>query len=258
MGYLQLSYNNSFELEGDCPTASSCEFSFHSISQGFGLPVWVGNKDMIILAETLESDQLQFKDRDITINNAGVMAAWISQPSEQWQTGIFAYIYDGFDKDDNALQPGGNIIGGGGRFRHEPTFHSYWGLVRLDENNNTLIYPYIGFDWFIGKKVSVSALIPWPSVKYSPDTDTIYTLGASISGSEWELDNQGKVINNNLGIIDFGLSYEKRLRGLFWIEAGAGYSGFARASITSDSDLEFNSKLEPSPFIRFSLNLRPE
>lgn len=259
LGYLQVKYNDDLSLDNECFLDQSCDFSFTSLSQGFGLPVWIGQKDMLILAETLESDRLQFDDQSLTINSAGVMAAWISQPSSQWQAGIFAYYYDGVDEDRRVKPFGGNIVGGGGRYRHESTFHSYWGLVRLDDrSSNALIYPYLGFDWFIGKDISVSGLIPWPSVSYSPDRDTIYKLGASVSGSDFFVDNNNDLVNSHLGIVDLGFYYEKRLSGMFWLEAGAGYSGFSRLSITSDNDFEFDSNLERSPFIRISFNLRPE
>ncbi len=259
LAYFQAKYNPDFTLEDSCLSGQGCDFSYSSISQGFGLPVWVGQKDMIILAETLESDRLGFNSQNITLNNVGLLGAWISQPSSQWQTGLFLYAYDGFDEDDEIQATGGVIFGGGGRYRHHSNLHSYWGLVRLDDKMQDLVmYPYIGFDWFIGKTLSVSALIPWPSISYSPDTDTIYRFGASLSGSDWLLNDENKLVSHSLGIVDFGMFYEKRLSGMFWLETGLGYSGYSRLSISSDDDLEFESKLEPSPFLRLSLNLRPE
>ena len=258
LGYLQLKHNPEIEFEDNCLDVDACEFSYSSLSQGFGLPVWVGQQDMLILGETLESDKLEFANQTITINSWGVLAAWLSQPTPLWQVGAFAYVYEGFDQDASVDQDGGIIFGGGGRYRHQSTFHSYWGLVGLDEGNDPVYYPYVGFDWFIGKTISISALVPWPTISYSPDPDSIYKFGASVSGSDLVTEAGGKVSQNSLGIVDFGLAYEKRLSGMLWLETGAGYSGFARALITTDSDIEFESNLEPSPYVRFSLNLRPE
>ncbi len=259
LGYLQLTNNPDLSLQEDCFVDQDCDFSYTNLSQGFGLPVWVGQEDMVILAETLESDRLKFENQSVSINTAGVMAAWVSQPDPKWQTGAFVYYYDGFDVDRVVKPTGGTIIGGGARYRHDATLHSYWGLVRLDDkNSNALTLPYVGFDWFIGKTISVSGLLPWPAVSYSPDRDTIYRFGASVSGSNFQVDQEGELINTNLGLVDLGVAYEKRLSGMFWLQLGAGYAGFSRLAITSDNDFEFDSNLEQSPFIRIAINLRPE
>ncbi len=196
LGYLSFKYNDSLTLQDGCPGYSSCDFSYHRISQGFGFPVWVGRRDMFILAETLDSDRLKFAGREIVLNDVGVLAAWISQPAIQWQLGAFAYLYEGIGKDDDARKPGGTVLGGIGRYRHQQNFHSYWGMIGIDENSDPVIYPYIGFDWFIGKKISIAALLPWPTVSYSPDTDTIYKFGATASGSDWIVDENEKVVSN--------------------------------------------------------------
>ncbi len=258
LGYLQLKHNHAIEFEDSCLSVDACDFAYTSLSQGFGLPVWVGQQDMLILGETLESDALEFDNQTIRINSWGVLAAWIAQPSTSWQVGVFAYGWKGFDQDAEVEQQRGLIIGGGGRYRHQPRFHSYWGLVGIDEGDDPLYYPYIGFDWFIGQTVSISALVPWPTISYSPDTDTIYKFGASVSGSDLVTEVDGKIRNNSLGVIDFGIGYEKRLSGMLWLDTGIGYSGYAKLLITSDSDIEFESNLERSPFLRLSLNLRPE
>ena len=257
LGYVQVKHNDELTLEDDCLDTRSCDFSFTSFSQALGLPAWVGKKNMLILAETLESDRLEFDNESFSLNSLGLMAAWISQPSPEWQIGLFAFAYEGFGEEHNVSSVGGQIIGGGGRYRHEPGFHSYWGLVRLDDrSSDPLIYPYIGFDWFIGKTLGVSALVPWPAISYSPDPDIVYKFGATISGSDWFFDDSGELAAGQLGMVDFGFIYEKRLAGLFWLEAGVGYSGFSRLSISSDSDVDFDSNLERSPFFRVAINLR--
>ncbi len=258
LGFLSFKYSDSLTLQEDCPGNLSCDLSYNRISQGFGLPVWVGQRDMIILAETLDSNKLEFADKQVVLNDVGVMAAWISQPAPEWQLGTFTYFFENINSDDHIKGAGGAILGGIGRYRHQPHFHSYWGMVGISENSETIIYPYVGFDWFIGKEISVSALLPWPTVSYSPDSDTIYKFGATISDTSWIVDENENIISNSLSTVDLGFAYEKRVYGLFWAEAGIGYSGFGRITVTSDSDIEFESSLESSPYLRFSVNIRPE
>ncbi|MCP4935785.1 MAG: hypothetical protein GY927_16650, partial [bacterium] len=157
LGFLSLNYNDSLTLQEGCTSDLSCDFSYQRISQAFGLPVWVGQRDMVILAETLDSDKLEFAGKEVVLNNVGVLAAWISQPVPQWQLSACAYGYESINKDDNVRGSGSTVLGGIGRYRHQPYFHSYWGMVRINENSESIIYPYIGFDWFIGKEISVSA-----------------------------------------------------------------------------------------------------
>ena len=103
LGYLQLKHNHQIEFEDNCLAVDACEFGYSSLSQGFGLPVWVGQQDMLILGETLESDKLEFDNQTITINSWGVLAAWLSQPTPLWQVGAFAYVYQGFDQDSSDI-----------------------------------------------------------------------------------------------------------------------------------------------------------
>ena len=117
LGYVQIKHNDELTLEDNCLNTRSCDFSFSSFSQALGWPAWVGRKNMLILAETLESDRLESANGSFSLNSLGLMAAWISQPSPEWQVGLFAFAYDGFDEDDDVRSVGGQIIGGGGRYR---------------------------------------------------------------------------------------------------------------------------------------------
>jgi len=138
-------------------------------------------------------------------------------------------------------------------------FHTYWGLVRVDEyDQDVVLYPYFGFDWYLGKKWSISAVLPWPTVNYAPSEDTLLKLGGLLSASEWAVDNNGEILNSNFDKWDFGLSYEQRLWGLFWGGITVGYSGLGKFSISSNTNLEYETDIEQAPFVRLSFNLRLE
>ena len=131
-------------------------------------------------------------------------------------------------------------------------------MIRVDEGSDHLWYPYAGFDWYIEKELSISMLFPWPAINYAPTRDEIYRFGALFSGSEAVIDTNDEVLLNSFSKVDFGASYEKRLTKLLWLEMGAGYSGFGRYSVNTDSDLQFEANVSKEPFIRFAINIRPE
>ena len=218
LGYLNVSHQSSIEIgneTGECQF-DSCEFQYQSASQGLGLPFWVGKKNMFILGESLESDRLSSHGDSIQVNSAGLLGAWVIQPSEQWQAGSFAYIYSGFGDNNLATDPTGSVLGAVARYRHKETFHSYWGLIHYNANGDSQLYPYAGFDWYIGKAWSVSAVFPWPTVSYAPSKSRIYKLGATYSSTDWSMSDNGQVQNNGFQKWDVGFAVEQKLSGVIW------------------------------------------
>lgn len=256
LAYLSTSINNSIELD-NCPAGNSCEFSYLNVSQGFGWPIWVGQKDMIIIGETLELDQLNVAGESYDLVNAGLLATWIRQASQKWQLGAFIYAYDGIYEDGGFTHSGGSYSGFVSRYRHNSHVHTYWGAVRVDEVADVSWYPYAGFDWFIGKKWRVSFVMPWPAVSYAPTTNEIYRFGLLFSGSDWSVDQNDQLMQNSLSKVDLGFAYERKLTDLLWLELGAGYSGAGKYVVTSDNGLDFESNLSRDPYFRASLYLRP-
>jgi len=257
LGYVVGTYQDSLTLS-ECHQPE-CDVNYASLSEGAGLPVWVGQKNMLILGQSLEFDRLKSESGNVNdVNTVGALAAWISQPSTKIQAGGFYYYYTGFDITDGGTHPRGNMSGAVVRIRHRPTFHSYWGVIRLDDQMSVDFYPYAGFDWYIGQKWSVSMVLPWPSIGYAPDPNTLYKIGALYSGSDWLIQGEEEVQLRSISKIDAGFSYEKRIHGMIWGEIGMGLSGFGRFTIKSNAEVEYKNDIDSSPFVKISLNLRPE
>ncbi|WP_185236519.1 hypothetical protein [Teredinibacter franksiae] len=260
VGYLGGNVQGGIELE-DCGP-ESCELSLQNYSHALGLPVWVGQKNMILLGETLDYETIELnvpggENQKRTIKTAGGMLAWVGQPSTSIQVGAFYYYYSGFDFGKSIDHPWGSIGGGGFRYRHRPTFHTYWGLVGINEQSMQTYIPYIGFDLYLGKKWSVSALLPWPAISYAPNKHSIYRLGAIYSTSQWVADGETELDVKSISQVNVGLSYERQLFSMLWGEVGAGYSGFGRYSIEEQGNVEFEQNIASTPFIKMSLNIRP-
>lgn len=258
LGYLTASNQSDLQIE-KCPLAEqeNCEFDYQSLNQGAGLPVWVGQKHMVVLAETLDVDRFSSPNGSTTINTGGLMAAWASQFSTTWQSAAFLYYYHHLDSGNRNENANGVIGGFVGRYRHGADFHSYWGAVQADAGDETLIYPYVGFDWFINKYWSVVAIIPWPSINYSPNEHQIFKLGALVSGTSWSLQQDDTFSAQDFSQVSVGFSFEQKLSSTLWGEVSVGYTGLGKLEVETDADSSLSTDISNEPFFRLALNARP-
>ncbi len=257
LAFVDYTSQNDISLLNECPPASDCSADVDSFSQALGLPVWVGKKHMFVLGEFIESDNYNFDGVSTRINTAGVLAAWITQYDQDWQLGAFAYGYKGFNEGESIKQPGKLLSGVMGRYRHSKTLHSYWGLVSFREEGEGAIYPYAGFDWIINDRWSMSGVLPWPNIRYSPDSNQFFQLGATQSGSTKRLSADGRLFDSSLSQIELGFTYGRRIQDQFWIEASIGKTGFGRLVFDDDVNLSFQSGIDSTSFIRIAFTFRP-
>ncbi|QOL25379.1 hypothetical protein LP316_13935 [Thalassotalea sp. LPB0316] len=261
IGYLQYTKQNQVTIENRCEIELNCQFNYQSISQGFGLPVYVDKKYMIILGQTIESNHVETAFENYRIDTVGLLAAVVAQPSVEWQVGAFYYGYRGIGGDHDFNQPRESVVGAVGRYRHSARFHSYWGAVSYNTTAERIVMPYIGFDWFIDQQWSIGGVMPWPVVAFAPNKNNVFKVGGFVNGAEWQLpdDNNitGQTIDVDFGQANLGIAYERRIRNQFWGEFMIGHSGFGAVKLT-DSGLSTDSHIDGAPFIRFSLFYRPE
>ncbi len=261
IGYLQFTDQQDIKFSEQCVVETNCQFNYQSVQQGFGLPVYIDKKYMIILGETLESNHIDSAFGDYRIDTVGVLAAFIAQPTIEWQVGAFYYGYKGIGGVHDFNQPEESIAGAVGRYRHSPHFHSYWGAVTYDTTETRVVMPYIGFDWLIDKEWSISGILPWPVVSYAPNKNNLFKLGGFVNGAQWQIPNENNISSNALdvdfGQVNLGAAYERRLHNNFWGEFMIGHSGFGAAKF-SDNSLSIDAEVDGAPFVRFSIFYRPE
>ena len=258
IGYLYYKHQEDLEVGELCEEPDACDFSYDNIQQALAVPAWVGQRNMLILGQTIDADRVKFRGETLRNDSVGGILGWAAQPQPHIQVGAFAYLYQTLEKEDALEQPGGNIVGAVVRIEHRnPGFHSYWGGVRIEDNQQLIYLPYVGFDWNIGSHWAVSGLLPWPAVTYAPTEHYLFRLGASLSGSHWAAERQEQVITNDFYKWDLGFSYERRLRNMLWGEVSVGYSGLGSIQMESDGDVMFESSLSDKPFIKFAINIRP-
>lgn len=257
LGYLTASHQDELEL-GQCPLPEQqCEFQYQSVSQGAGLPVWVGQKQMLIVAETLDVDVFKTKNDSTTINTGGLLAAWVSQHSTEWQSGAFVYHYQNLDSHTRSDSTSGTLGGIVARYRHSARFHTYWGAVHFSGGGDSLTYPYAGFDWLIDKHWAVSAVLPWPTINYAPNESQLFKIGALVSETTWSVKQDSRFHTQDFSQLSLGISFEQKLSELIWGELSVGYTGLGKLRIETDADTEITTDISNSPFIKLSLNIRP-
>lgn len=257
IGYVAATQQSALESE-QCPLAEQeCEFQYQSLSQGAGVPVWVGQKQMVIVGETLDVDVFDKGNDSTTINTGGLMAAVVSQHSTNWQSGAFVYAYQNLDSDTRSENTSGAFIGMVGRYRHSARFHSYWGAVQVNTNRDAMLYPYAGFDWYIDKHWAVTAVIPWPSISYAPNEDQLVRLGALASETTWTVKQDDRFSTQDFSQVSMGISFEQKFSRLIWGELMIGYTGLGKLQIEMDADSKLMTDISNQPFFKLALNVRP-
>lgn len=259
IGYLDTNAQNGLTFESECPPAleNDCRLSYRSLSQGFGTPVWVGQKNMLVLGETLDVDAFSNRTDSFTIYTGGLLAAWVSQPSAQWQMGTFVYNYWNLGDNQERADTSTTYAGYVARYRHSARLHSYLGLIYTDALERSLVFPYAAFDWFVNDRWTISAILPWPTLTYSPTPDQAFKIGALVSGTSWTSERDQGLYTRDFAQLNLGFVFEQRLNELFWGEFSVGYAGLGRLSIDSDQDSDLQVDMESSPYFRIGINLRP-
>lgn len=259
IGYLDTNAQNGLTFESECPPAleNDCRLSYRSLSQGFVTPVWVGQKNMLVLGETLDVDAFSNRTDSFTIYTGGLLAAWVSQPSAQWQMGTFVYNYWNLGDNQERADTSTTYAGYVARYRHSARLHSYLGLIYTDALERSLVFPYAAFDWFVNDRWTISAILPWPTLTYSPTPDQAFKIGALVSGTSWTSERDQGLYTRDFAQLNLGFVFEQRLNELFWGEFSVGYAGLGRLSIDSDQDSDLQVDMESSPYFRIGINLRP-
>lgn len=253
----ELRYDDFSEarFDGDCG-AAECRFEARQLSLAAGLPVWVGQKNMVIAGGAVSYNWLDGQG-DQRVYDAGFLGAWVGQPSAAWQVGAFAFPQWHAVTDGGA--DGSELIAGAvGRRRHSPTFHTYYGLVWINGEPDQYLLPYFGFDWFPSPTWVVSMVMPWPAVSWGPDPDQLVRFGVSPAGASWQFDDEGRSRTADLSRWNLGLSYERRLAGRIWWGAGGGISGLGSLRISGDDGLDLTEGIGREPYLEFFLRYHPE
>ena len=266
IGYLDFQEYPAGGFENVCPNALRCNFDQMSIQQGFGAPVWVGRKNMLVAAQNINVHRFSNESASVNLYSAGLLVAWLQQYDANIQWGGFYYKKLVFEDIDNTFSSPGYTSGLVGRYKHKSSLHAYWGGIYDRTNGVTRWLPYVGVDWTINPNWQLFAVAPWPSINYTPDPTTVFVLGISPNGSYLPLTkaNEKPVFAENYRQFgefvrwDISLRGEKQLSDFVWVGASIGMGLQGEMNIQPINGEKQTLNLKDSGFFMLSLSFRPQ
>lgn len=255
---LGASVYNDTEVELD--DGRQIEYDLQSVSQHAVLPFLVSPRDALFVGEYLgyaDFDMIDPVLDDFEVTTVGLPVGWLRQASDDWQLAAFAMPL----AHRSTLEGSGwNMQYVGGLFgRYQQTDGLWWlfGVYADVAPEEDSLIPYVGASWNINEHWTLSAIMPWPAVTYSPDGNWLFRLGASPSGASWVVaTGDGDVgINYDAWDLDFGV--ERRVRGNFWLRLRAGVGGLRGLRFSDGSYDAPDIDVGASGFFALELNFRP-
>lgn len=250
-------YNDTEVVLDNQQTISIDQTTF---AQSAVLPILASSKDIVFIGEWMNnshivSDSVGFESFSVT--QAALPLGWLRQLDSETQMGGFIAplgykaSLEGSSWDWQTL---GGLFG-----RHVYSDNIWWAFgAYFDVGGIDDTYlPYLGANWQIDEKWTISAIMPWPAVLFAPSKDTLFRFGASPSGSSWKIDSGSTKINQEISGWDFGIAAEQRIHKGLWFKLEAGLGGLralrVRDGVIDTPDL----KVDASSYIKLGINFRP-
>ncbi|WP_439101388.1 DUF6268 family outer membrane beta-barrel protein [Congregibacter sp.] len=244
------------------PRNQTLDFTQQGASAGAGVPFVVGKRDAVVVGGYLSSNRFETENdetEDFRVDTVGMPVGWFRQVNAEWQAAAFVMPLGHRSTQENSnwtLQTMGGVFA---RYTQNEQLWWAFGVFGDDNPNDSYVIPYLGASWVINPQWTLSAIMPWPAIVYSPTTDWMFRLGASHSGAAWSLQPGNNDVAVSLDAWDFGLSAERRLHKNIWLEARTGIGGLRGFRFNSDSGQVEDPEIRvgSSGFFALSLKLRP-
>jgi len=251
------SYHNS---EINTGSQGTVKFDQTSVSQAVVAPLLLSSRDALLVGEWAAWNRFSPQQDGIDsfdVTSVGLPLGWMRQVNPELQTAAFIFPMAHRAKLDQAKTSYENMAGAFARFYQSETL--WWGAgLFVDVNPGDNLYlPYLGFSWSVNPRWTISALMPWPGVMYSPTTDTTFRLGASPSSTAWKMDAGEGEAYYEWAQWNLGLSVQQRMFKNFWLQAEAGVSGLRTLSVERDRWQQPEIDSHQGSFISASFNWRP-
>ena len=117
--------------------------------------------------------------------------------------------------------------------------------------------PYLGATFTLSEQWMINAVMPWPSINYAPNADTLFQLGVTPSGTSWSIEPDERRPRMSLSAWNFGLAAERRIYKSVWLRGEVGISGLRGLTIVGGDYEAPETKLGHTGFALFSINIRP-
>lgn len=231
-----------------------------TLSQGALLPFLVGERDAIVVGQW--ASWSRFTPRRSSLDDFDVVSVaapvgWLRQASPSWQAAAFVMPMGHWADAAEAEWTWETM---GGVFARRIQSERLWWVVGAFADvgpGEDLYIPYLGASWSIGERWTLSAVLPWPAILWAPRPDVLLRLGASPSGSSWELRADDSEVSVDLSTVDLGLSAERRLTGMLWVKLEAGIGGVRALNFTASEWRRPATERSSEPYLSLGLTLRP-
>ena len=232
-----------------------------SLSEATLLPVLLGPRDALLVGQWGTWSRLESRDtsRHTEVMNLSIPLGWARQASPDWQLAAF-------------VAPSANHSGGewywdymGGvfaRYLGTPRLAWLFGFYAEITPPEELYVPYVGVTWTIDRHWTLSAVLPWPAVLYSPTPDWLLRLGLAPSSASWIADAPvtgapPQRLRADLTSWDFGLRIEKRTWNSLWLGGEAGLSGLRGFSFSGGKWQAPEDNRGTDPYFLLTVTFRP-
>ena len=247
-------------VEARASDGRSTEYDVDRISQMAVAPFLLGKRDAVLVGEYLSVTEFNIdsdESDDVRVSSVGLPVGWMRQANPDWQLAAFVMPL-GHKSDLKNSNWDWQYLGGAfSRYVQNETLWWAFGLYFDVGSGDDTYIPYLGASWAINERWTLSAVMPWPAVIYSPSRDWMLRLGAAPSGASWSLELEDKNVGVNLDAWDFGLTGEYRLAGNLWLGAEMGFGGLRGLrqddGNVEEPDVEFSS----NGYLRVSVKFRP-
>ena len=159
------------------------------------------------------------------VSTIGLPVGWLHQASADWQVGGFVMPMghrSTLEGSDWNMQ----YLGGAfGRYVQSDKLWWLYGVYADISPQDDFVVPYVGASWSINNHWTLSAVLPWPSILYSPDGDWLFRAGVAPSGASWSIATDDGDVGVNYDAWDVGIAVERRVLGNFWVAARTGIGG---------------------------------
>lgn len=237
------------------------EYDISRFTQAAALPILIGQRDAIFVGDYLSYSEFRSHDGsvDFNVTTLGLPVAWLRQANPDWQVAAFVMPMGHYSRksgDDWMWE-----YMGGAFARYVQTDSLWWAFglyLDIEPGDDDLILPYFGASWQINEHWNLSAMMPWPSIQYSPTRDWLLRLGLAPSGVSWNIRPDDYEATLNLDAWDFGLEVDRRLVDNIWVGLELGVGGFRSLHFADGRFEGADLDAGKSPYISLDFEFRPE
>ncbi len=248
---------SEFASKGGAP--SGVDFRESTVSEGTIVPIPFGRRDALLIGQWASLTELDLSPpqlEDIDVVSVAVPVGWMRQSSPNWQEAAFvAPLGHHSSRSGWSWEYMGGVFA---RYTRDDRLSWIYGLFADLSPGENLWIPYIGASLVLNQHWTLSAVLPWPAVLYSPTPDSLFRFGVSPSGTSWSVDADITHPRIDFGAWNLGVSAERRSWKNLWLHVEAGVSGLRGFSFEGSDWEGPNADLKTTPYVSIGITFRPD